>query len=107
MSESARDPENYVAANALVPCFVCGKELERVVADNPMQPYGGVICSTHGNFGSKLMDSMFPEDDVRFIVCDDCMIERQDRIRTIVVERVKPTVSYKPWKRVPEVVDAD
>lgn len=78
----------------LVPCFVCGKEMERVESDHPMQSLHGVVCESHGNYGSSVLDG----DHVEFLVCDDCFQERRDKVRLVVVHTPRPTVDYSEWR---------
>lgn len=81
----------------LVPCFVCGKQLDRVHDDFEMHPYGAVLCRTDGNYGSRVLDSGISDREmVVFLVCDDCLIERADRTRQRIVEKTTVT-SYAPW----------
>lgn len=78
----------------LTPCFVCGKPLERVDGDLEMQPHGGIMCSTRGNYGSRVFDSMHTK--LRFLICDECFDARRDRAKKIVPAPLqRPT--YADW----------
>lgn len=80
----------------IVPCFVCGSTLERVFEDE-LQPSDGVMCQTHGNYGSRIFDP-FQGPGLVFLVCDGCLVEREDRVREPHIE-TSHTVSYRAWDR--------
>lgn len=48
-------------------CVCCGEEVEWHAAGYPK---GAVICSTCGNFGSRVFDAM--HDTACFAICDAC-----------------------------------
>lgn len=92
------------------PCLICGKSLERVIPEYEAQPYEGVSCSTHGNYGSRVFDSMDGEL-IAFNICDECFVEAGDKGRLFYRQTMKPiTVNkvvtayepierpYLPWK---------
>lgn len=94
----AENPPGQTAAT-LVPCFVCGKELEAVSVLSPMQPYGGLICTASGNYGSRIHDPAFPEDQrLMFLICDDCFKAGRERVRRMQTERRRPKIEYVDWK---------
>lgn len=81
--------------HTLVPCFVCEKSLERVNGEE-MQPYGGVICRSSGNYGSRALDGYEPS--VCFLICDECLTERVDRVRRVKTKQISPEVTYESWE---------
>jgi hypothetical protein len=63
-----------------------------------MQPYGAVMCRTTGNYGSRVLDSGFVDEElVMFLVCDECLVTNANRTRRAVVERVRPETTYTEW----------
>lgn len=61
------------------PCIICGRTLLRAFEEYEGQPDEGVMCSTSGNDGSRKFDPMNGEK-LCFNICDDCLVERADRI---------------------------
>jgi hypothetical protein len=76
-------------------CFACNKELFSSFekGESPMEfsdpPDNAVCWHTSGNWGSRTMDSSPYEPHYEISICDDCIIERGDRI--IVYERMAPS----------------
>lgn len=89
---TSTNPVEDPRETTIVPCFVCGKWLDRV-DDEPMQPSLGVICDTLGNYGSRVLDG----ERVRFIVCDECLTERTARTRQVNVKRIRSETTYTTW----------
>lgn len=94
------------------PCLVCGKELERAFRDAEGQPADGVMCETHGNYGSTVYDSMDGEA-LAFNVCDDCLVAAGEQGRIYTYRKWRPIDTddmnfvgrerldrpYIPWRR--------
>jgi len=60
------------------PCLICGKVLYREF-DDEGQPRDGVVCHTHGNYGSRVFDDLHGEY-LSFNICDDCLRQEHPRI---------------------------
>lgn len=64
-----------------LPCLICGKELEPAYTSRDpeidfygnKQPYGAVVCSTSGNYGSMVWDSLRGDERLEFNICDECI----------------------------------
>jgi hypothetical protein len=61
------------------PCIICGAELQRVWEDEG-QPNDGVVCTTHGNYGSRVYDSLNGEY-LAFNICDPCLTKAGEQGR--------------------------
>src|SRR3954468_7122878 len=63
-------------ADAL-PCLACRKPLQQAMGDlapsDTNQPSHGLGCSTPGNYGSAVFDSIMGTSRLLFSICDDCM----------------------------------
>ena len=55
-----------------LPCIICGKVLYRDHEDYELQPRDGIMCSTTGNYGSRVVDYMNGEQ-IHFNICDGCI----------------------------------
>ena len=64
------------------PCIICGTELQRAWEDEG-QPSDGVVCTTRGNYGSQVYDSLNGEY-LAFNICDGCLTRagEQGRVQT-------------------------
>ncbi len=53
-------------------CIKCEKHLHKAT-DDPLQPRYGIVCSSHGNYGSTVFDPV--SEDARMVlhVCDECL----------------------------------
>ena len=95
------------------PCIICGVGLTRVMPEAEGQPDDGVMCQTHGNYGSTIFD---PEDYsyLAFNICDPCLVKAGDEGKVMitriyapvsldngryvsVVGRIKADRPYIPW----------
>lgn len=76
-----------------LPCIVCRKELRNEMPGAENQPRDGVAATTHGNYGSRVWDSL-DGTFLEFNVCDDCLTEAGDR-GAISVARTKRPVSVE------------
>lgn len=64
-------------------CFVCKKNIEPAMGEestfgNP--PSDATCWVTHGNYGSTIFDPMIYPEYLEICICDQCIIERVDRI---------------------------
>lgn len=53
----------------------------------------GVICTSHGNYGSSIYDPMMSCQKLEFYLCDNCLIKKQKFINSIV--RIEKRIYYK------------
>lgn len=87
-------------------CLICNRD----VGDDGTK--AAVAVSTHGNFGSGILDN---DGTIRFSICDHCIVERQDRIRLKVERRCQECHSevrgYNlfplPKGMIPSAIDSD
>lgn len=94
------------------PCIICGCRLDRVTDSFEGQPDDGVMCQSHGNYGSTVFD---PEDlsYLAFNICDNCIVEKAQQGRVMVTRSFMPVLvdhmgmvgsavadrPYIPWRR--------
>jgi DNA-directed RNA polymerase subunit RPC12/RpoP len=65
-------------------CVRCGKRLESVdPEDDSLQPHGGVICTTGGNYGSRVLDVIYDPARIEFVLCDQCLVWLVQKGRTV------------------------
>lgn len=64
--------------DCMVPCFKCGKAVERVF-ESPLQPSEATTFQTYGHYGSTFWDA-FAGEEIVVIICDDCLKAHADRI---------------------------
>ena len=81
-----------------LPCFKCGKELEWVVDEREGnnasgQPWLGVMCSTAGNYGSRVFDSI-NRDRLYFNICDQCLVDNRNRLIWMRTVRQRDLYEY-------------
>jgi hypothetical protein len=60
-------------------CFKCDKPLKKAVpdsvADDPnIQPDYATMWHSHGNYGSTVFDSIYGEEMLVILICDDCLV---------------------------------
>lgn len=94
------------------PCFCCGKESKNVGGlpanveiNQPSEattfetPSTGFL--THGHYGSTVFDPMDPKVWLEINICDDCLVERQDRVLhgTKLDNSFTVPVMYESWNR--------
>lgn len=69
-------------------CLVCDKAVE--VDDDHTQfgdcltifpVYDGVLCRVYGNFGSTKYDPLNEDEVLHFVVCDECLVAKADKIQ--------------------------
>lgn len=65
-------------SDCMVPCFKCGKALDRVF-EYELQPSDGTSFATYGHYGSTFWDS-FNGEEIVVIICDDCLNAHSNRI---------------------------
>jgi len=62
-----------------LPCLLCREPLEPCWDDQEqVQPNDGVVCTTRGNYGSRVLDNMSDESEVVFNICDACFVKAAD-----------------------------
>jgi hypothetical protein len=84
-----------------VVCLCCSRELEATLSENEPAPAsmvdGGLICSTHGNFGSAVFDPIHGDYRLVFYICDKCIIERKQNVLYVKYEQHTTTKIIKNW----------
>lgn len=68
-----------MSADAIVPCFACGRMLKNVCTDEDNQPSEGTEFRTYGHYGSTFWDS-FDGEELVLNVCDECLRAHTDRL---------------------------
>src|SRR5690606_14388202 len=64
--------DDRMSAEAMLPCFKCGKTLRNAFAEQENQPADGTEFRTYGHYGSTFWDS-FDGEELVLNVCDDCL----------------------------------
>jgi hypothetical protein len=79
-------------------CFDCGKELEK--CEHGII-YGGLWCRSYGNYGSTLYDPLsdFSNEYLEFVICDDCMKLKADRVQWKRTHTEVEIVAKKSFKK--------
>lgn len=86
--------------NKPLPCIVCGFQPESVSHDDDYfwQPSRAVMFDAgSGNFGSTVWDEM-SDEHMWINVCDECLVERKDRVAIIQKTRPNPVLTFKLWE---------
>lgn len=92
----------------IAPCFKCGREFEPAGADGGVQPYGGTMFTSHGNYGSTVWDDLTPfggpDRHLLVLLCDHCVREAADAGRVVLsTARTQPTTwEHAPWRPEPD-----
>ncbi|SKD94093.1 Uncharacterised protein [Mycobacteroides abscessus subsp. massiliense] len=79
-------------ADALLPCFKCGKTLLTVL-NEVNQPLEGTEFRTYGHYGSTFWDS-FDGTELLLNICDVCLREHANRLAT--QGKPRKQVEYQP-----------
>jgi hypothetical protein len=76
---------------ALIPCFVCGKELEDIGVNEPIK---ATQFKTYGHYGSGVFD---PMDGTRLAIniCDTCLIEGSRKQMALHLKPLKDPEIFK------------
>jgi hypothetical protein len=75
-------------------CFRCNKEIEIVHGHDDM-PGHALVFTSHGNYGSRLFDSMHAW--LRIYICDDCVKANYAQVEVgRVTKREKQITEYEP-----------
>lgn len=62
-------------------CFRCGRHIEWSLAGVGYElPHGGVIFTSHGNYGSRVFDQVYGEQAL-LLICDECIEMAGDYIQ--------------------------
>lgn len=69
--------------DSLIPCLVCGRQLDNVDDESCNCPDGADCFSTHGHYGSRLFDPMNGEY-LEINVCSDCLRTAVDSNRVLI-----------------------
>lgn len=84
-----------MSRQAMLPCFVCGKELENVVDDVVNQPHEADCFHTYGVYGSTDFDPMNGEF-LEINICTDCMKKGAEQNRILLARDTKPVCIIHP-----------
>jgi hypothetical protein len=63
----------------IVPCFVCGKELDAAFSEFNNQPHDATAFRSYGHYGSTFFDPM-NNDFIELSICDSHLEERIARL---------------------------
>lgn len=81
-----------------LPCFKCGKEFDwaapGISHKASGQPAKGVMCSTSGNYGSQVFDSV-GRDALYFNICDQCLVEGKHNLIWMETRPSPPRYEYR------------
>jgi hypothetical protein len=80
---------------ASFPCLVCGRELLRTAEQMEEEPDAGVMCYTHGNYGSTVYDP-FDGEYLAFNICDPCLVAAGEAGRLMATRASRPIKAYIP-----------
>lgn len=77
-------------------CFSCEEEIECAVVSDDEEDYWnfpqGVIVRGGGNFGSSVLDSLVDGIMVEFIICDACLLMKEDITRRVKLKSITQRV---------------
>jgi hypothetical protein len=79
-----------------LPCIICGDTLKNVWEDAENQPSDGVACTTNGNYGSTVYDSILNGEFLEFNICDPCLVKAGEQGR-IYTARTRRAVDLEEW----------
>jgi len=88
------EEDNLPPGNVIVTCISCGAKLhcEDHNDDNvPTVVYDGIICQSHGNYGSTQFD--LEDGELVLYLCDDCLVKKAEIVRHV------------RWKRQPKIAN--
>ena len=85
-------------------CLACGCEMGAVSPISDIQPDGGVLCSTRGNYGSAAFDRGEHGERLLFTVCDPCLVKAGHEGRVLVTRDFRVLLAPVGPKGLPLVV---
>jgi hypothetical protein len=97
-SQKRENPGTHISDYETVhelPCLVCGEKLKTVGVGNSLcwsQVDGGNVAHMAGNYGSTVYDPPGGWEYLRFVVCDDCLVDRSSRIQHIKWSQPLPVI---------------
>lgn len=84
-----------------LPCLRCGRELEVVFEDvAPLQPSGGTMFKSRGNYGSTVWDPGASSRDYLLAnICDECLstAAREGRVARVMEIPARPEMHVRPF----------
>jgi hypothetical protein len=85
----------------VLPCLVCGGELERV-APRDIVPLGAVTFTSRGQYGSSAFDPMDAYQSLAVNVCDGCLTTagEQGRVNLLTYPDERPQPGVRQWPTV-------
>lgn len=90
--------------HSVLPCVVCGRGLEHALPNSSLdtnQPAGGIVFTSHGNYGSTMFDPITDGVFLEVNICDVCLQDRSHRGKVILLgtrKEMPVTADYTPWK---------
>lgn len=80
----------------ITPCFICEKELGAAFGhkqdDSYREPAYGTMFRAIGNYGSTIFDNI-GSDYLEINICDECLFNRRNKTKLIVVKRPQEIVT--------------
>jgi hypothetical protein len=61
-------------------CIACDKTLNPCRDETPLQPIGGIMCYSQGNYGSTVFDSIDGSETLHFVLCDACIKKKRGSV---------------------------
>jgi len=93
------EEDNLPPGNVIVTCISCGKKLhcEDVEDDNvPTIVHDGIICQSHGNYGSTQYD--LDDGELVIYLCDDCLVKKADIVRHVLWKQTKTAGQVRTFR---------
>ena len=87
-----------------LPCIICRKRLMHVehIEGIGNQPDDGVVCYTHGNYGSTVFDEVAGHY-LEFNICDECLVKaREQRLIGLTYKGIPPRIWTEGLEDSPE-----
>lgn len=77
----------------MIPCLVCGKQLESAWGQQNV-PYRGTSFFSNGHYGSTAFD---PSDgsQLQIVLCDSCLVEKARNQKVLLVTEDIPILKAK------------
>lgn len=96
---SLRHEEVQILTHRVLKCIICSKSFEpALMGHDEYQPYGGIMCSSYGNYGSTVWDVMLTSEYLQFNICDSCIVQKAKQ-GYVLKTQVSTTnhYSHSPW----------
>ena len=73
-------------------CLICGNAIR--VHDDGL--HNATVWRSSGDYGSTVYDSIADDQFLEVVICDDCIVEKNDLIEEVVVRRTTEVVERRP-----------